>query len=83
MTLGAATLTSGGDNSSTAYAGVISGTGVATNGLVSGQGSFAMSGTSLTWTAVPEATSAPAGLLLVAGLLRRRRIKMRSVTAAP
>ena len=36
-------------------------------------GSFAMSGTTLTWTAVPEPTSALAGLLLGAGLLRRRR----------
>ena len=37
------------------------------------QGSFTISGTSLTWTAVPEPTSALAGLLITAGLLRRRR----------
>ena len=36
-------------------------------------GYFSISGTSLTWTAVPEPTSALAGLLITAGLLRRRR----------
>ena len=36
-------------------------------------GHFAMSGATLTWTAVPEPSSALAGLLLGAGLLRRRR----------
>jgi len=36
-------------------------------------GSFSMSGTSLTWTAVPEPTTALAGILLGTGLLRRRR----------
>ena len=35
--------------------------------------SFTNSGATLTWTAVPEPTSALAGLLLGAGLLRRRR----------
>ena len=40
---------------------------------VSAMGSFTITGTSLTWTAVPEPTSAVAGLLLGAGLLRRRR----------
>jgi fibronectin-binding autotransporter adhesin len=35
-------------------------------------GSFSFTGSTLTWTAVPEPTSALAGLLLVAGLLRRR-----------
>jgi autotransporter-associated beta strand protein len=40
---------------------------------VSGMGSFTISGTSLTWTAVPEPTSALAGILLGIGLLRRRR----------
>jgi fibronectin-binding autotransporter adhesin len=34
---------------------------------------FTNSNTNLTWTAVPEPTSALAGLLLTAGLLRRRR----------
>jgi autotransporter-associated beta strand protein len=38
-----------------------------------GSFSFADSGTSLKWTAVPEPTSALAGILLTAGLLRRRR----------
>ena len=35
--------------------------------------SFTIDGSSLTWSAVPEPTSALAGLLLGAGLLRRRR----------
>jgi autotransporter-associated beta strand protein len=38
-----------------------------------GHFSFTNSGTTLTWTAVPEPTSALAGILLGAGLLRRRR----------
>ena len=43
-------------------------------GVVAGQGSFSFNGsTALTWTAVPEPTSALAGLLITAGLLRRRR----------
>ncbi len=36
-------------------------------------GSFSITSSSLTWTAVPEPTTALAGLLLTAGLLRRRR----------
>jgi autotransporter-associated beta strand protein len=36
-------------------------------------GSFTMTGTTLTWTAVPEPSSALAAMLLGAGLLRRRR----------
>jgi len=36
-------------------------------------GSFTITGSTLTWTAVPEPTSALAGLLITAGLLRRRR----------
>jgi len=51
-----------------------------TDGVLTGvpatQGSFTYSGTTLTWTAVPEPTSALAGLLLGAGLLRRRRSKV-------
>lgn len=42
-------------------------------GTPTGQGYFTMSGSSLSWTAVPEPTSALAGVLLGAGLLRRRR----------
>ncbi len=37
------------------------------------QGAFTTNGSTLTWTAVPEPTSALAGLLIAAGLLRRRR----------
>ncbi len=46
-----------------------------TAGLVdtTAQGSFTISGSALTWSAVPEPTSALAGLLIGAGLLRRRR----------
>jgi hypothetical protein len=48
-------------------------TSVESNGLVAGEGQFSYTGGSLNWTAVPEPTSALAGLLLGAGLLRRRR----------
>jgi fibronectin-binding autotransporter adhesin len=40
---------------------------------VSVYGSFSITGSTLTWSAVPEPTSALAGLLIGAGLLRRRR----------
>ncbi len=56
--------------------GSITGTGISwdgSKGVVAGQGSFSFSGNNLNWTAVPEPTSAFAGLLLSAGLLRRRR----------
>ena len=46
--------------------------GVLTNPTTT-QGSFTFSGTDLNWTVVPEPSSAFAGLLLGAGLLRRRR----------
>jgi fibronectin-binding autotransporter adhesin len=36
-------------------------------------GTFTLNGSSLNWAAIPEPTSALAGLLLTAGLLRRRR----------
>lgn len=39
----------------------------------SARGSFSLSNNNLTWNAVPEPTSALAGLLIVGGLLRRRR----------
>lgn len=38
-------------------------------------GSFSITGSALSWSAVPEPTSALAGLLLGAGLLRRRRTR--------
>jgi autotransporter-associated beta strand protein len=56
----------------------INGSGISWNsensrGIVDGQGYFTMATGSLNWTAVPEPTSALAGLLITAGLLRRRR----------
>ncbi|MEO8616838.1 MAG: autotransporter-associated beta strand repeat-containing protein [Luteolibacter sp.] len=53
-----------------------SGTSVGSDGTVSGQGQFTFTGggSTLTWSAVPEPTSALAGLLIGAGLLRRRRV---------
>ena len=54
------------------------GTGVATNGVVSGQGSFAFSGTTLNWTPVPELSNLLIGGLLGAGLLLRRRAEGRA-----
>ncbi|MEO8617438.1 MAG: autotransporter-associated beta strand repeat-containing protein [Luteolibacter sp.] len=48
----------------------------AVSGVTTAQGAFSFtggSGTDLKWTAVPEPTSALAGLLITAGLLRRRR----------
>jgi hypothetical protein len=38
------------------------------------QGFFTVSGNSLSWTAVPEPSNAVVGLLVAAGLLRRRRL---------
>jgi fibronectin-binding autotransporter adhesin len=46
---------------------------VETSQDVSSYGSFTINGSSLTWTAVPEPTSALAGILLGTSLLRRRR----------
>jgi hypothetical protein len=48
-------------------------TSVQTNTNVSSFGSFSIDGTNLTWTAVPEPSNLLAGMLLAAGLLRRRR----------
>jgi fibronectin-binding autotransporter adhesin len=50
-----------------------SGTGLTATGTATGRGSFGFTGTTLNWTAVPEPTSALAGVLLGFGLLRRRR----------
>jgi fibronectin-binding autotransporter adhesin len=44
-----------------------------TPGTISTYGSFSISGSTLNWTAIPEPSSALAGLLLGFGLLRRRR----------
>ncbi|MGL5019971.1 MAG: beta strand repeat-containing protein [Luteolibacter sp.] len=56
----------------------ITGTGVVWDpinfrGDVADQGYFTRAANTLSWTAVPEPTSALAGLLITAGLLRRRR----------
>ena len=50
--------------------------GLDSSGAVSGRGQFTFNGSTstLNWSAVPEPTSALAGLLLGAGLLRRRRV---------
>jgi autotransporter-associated beta strand protein len=50
-----------------------SGPGVTSNGFVSGEGQFSFSGDTLNWTAVPEPSNLLAGVLLMAGILRRRR----------
>jgi fibronectin-binding autotransporter adhesin len=42
-------------------------------GIPTAQGSFTISGSNLNWTAIPEPSTALGGLLLTAGLLRRRR----------
>lgn len=69
----------GGSGSATNLASLFSGFnasgGVGATGTVTGRGQFTFNGssTTLNWTAVPEPTSALAGLLLTAGLLRRRR----------
>lgn len=49
--------------------------GIASNGVVDGVGQFSFnnSTSTLNWSPVPEPSSALAGLLLAAGLLRRRR----------
>jgi hypothetical protein len=48
-------------------------------GGVGDYGNFSISGSTLTWTPVPEPSGALAGLLLGAGLLRRRRPTWRPV----
>jgi autotransporter-associated beta strand protein len=50
-----------------------SGNGATAIATASGRGYFSFTGTTLSWTAVPEPSSALAGLLLAAGLVRRRR----------
>jgi hypothetical protein len=61
------------------YSGPADGSGTFTLLNTSARGSFSLSGTdatgySVTWSAIPEPTSALAGLLLVSGLLRHRRV---------
>lgn len=46
---------------------------VASNGTVAGVGQFSFSGNTLEFAAIPEPTSALAGLLFAAGLMRRSR----------
>ena len=60
-----------GGNFSNSRLQVVDGSGALANTGVQGQ--FSISGTTLNWTAVPEPSAALAGLLLGAGLLRRRR----------
>jgi hypothetical protein len=49
------------------------GSGVDTNGAVANRGQFSFTGDTLQWSAVPEVSNLLAGILLGAGLLRRRR----------
>lgn len=44
-----------------------------TGGLVAGKGAFSFSSGNVVWTAIPEPSTALAGLLLAAGILRRSR----------
>ena len=50
--------------------------GLASSGIAAGQGQFSFNGSTstLNWIAVPEPTSALGGLLLVGGILHRRRV---------
>jgi autotransporter-associated beta strand protein len=58
-----------------------SGAGVNSLGVVDGRGSFTFTGgNTLSWSAVPEPGSALAGLLIGAGLLRRRRARSSAAT---
>ena len=54
------------------------GNGVGANGVVTGRGTFSITGSTLQWTAVPEPGGAVVGLLLAAGGLRRRRVRSAS-----
>lgn len=47
--------------------------GITPGGLVEGQGYFTLNGNTLSWIAIPEPAGVIVGLLLAAGLLRRRR----------
>ncbi len=63
-----------GANLATIFSGGYTGNGgILPTGVVPGQGYFTLSGSTLTWTAVPEPTGALVGLLLAAVALRRRR----------
>ena len=61
-----------------ALAGSFSGS-VTTSADISAYGSFSINGSNLTWTAIPEPTTALAGLLMTAAVLRRRRVPVASV----
>jgi hypothetical protein len=58
------------------FSGGISVAGVSSGGVVAGQGSFSLSGNTLSWTAVPEPSSLLVGGLIGLGLLQRRRSKV-------
>jgi autotransporter-associated beta strand protein len=55
---------------------VATGSGATAIATATDEGHFSFSGTSLQWTAVPEPSSALVGLLIGAGLLRRRRTRI-------
>ncbi len=64
---------SGGDSLASIFT-TFNGIDVAPNGVVTDQGHFSFSGDTLNWTAVPETSNLLAGVLLGAGLLRRKRV---------
>jgi len=64
---------SGNDPSFTLFSGTDGVSSVASNGAVTGEGQFTYTGSTLSWTPVPEPSSALAGILLATGLLRRKR----------
>ncbi len=72
-TSGAATIASTFQNLSVTFSGG--------NNYSADLGTFSMSSGTLTWTPIPEPSSALAGLLLAAGLMHRRRSQRRSFSA--
>ncbi len=63
----------GSGNLETIFSGGFSGAGIDSSGSVAGRGQFGFSGSSLSWTAVPEPSNLLIGGILCLGFLRRRR----------
>ena len=66
-------ISAGSGNTLESIFGSFGGVWVASSGFVAGEGTFRFSDNTLEWDALPEPSTALAGLLLGAGLLRRRR----------